>query len=418
MNKHETQPARGARPRGREPWFIPAVAVFILLPIGTILYNGYRQWQGDRPPSLSRQGSRLTSEIGEADRLPLGAAPTSYEVTYRVERYDATKITVSEDRITIDRPFNSRVTALANGKVISERASRLGALVISTGVGNRSLVSPPSIASADLRFDAVLEEAIADGLAEVREQRTVLLRRCQVYRVGGSVQAGELVPVGTTEGAHSDICIDEVGLLLEEVWFDDGRPLLRRVATSVAAPAEADDGRFSLDGEEAISYADGNGYFEAIDPASGFEGKTFRLPDDALPPGFTYEGRFAVQPPRLSPFGNNPLDEDRPREQVSQVDVWVRGADVIILTQVIAADIAAVPSNPSVATEVDLGPALGMGLGVLDFRLNDVRVEGEPGRFLRLSGSLNRAELAALARRLVAEQTAGIVPLGAEPVPG
>lgn len=386
---------------------MPAVVVFIILPVVVLATVSIARWRDGRPPSLSRSGSSQVSAPGARPALEFSDVPRSYDITYRVERYDERDVRVSEDRIRVDRPFRSRVTGRSRDRVVAERVSRLGTLVITTGEGNRSFVSPPTLASGDLRFDTVLPEAVAEKLVQVRERRRVSGRECQVYRLGGPVQAGELVPVGAKRGQRADVCVDAAGLLLEEVWVQDGRPLQRRVATAVTVPSPARPSLFTLPAEQEVSFEAGNGFIRALDPGSGFNGTTYRLPADAVV-GYRYVGRFAVQPPRLSPFGTNPLEADRPREQVSQVDVWERGPDTLILTQVIAADIAALPSNPSVAQEIDLGPVLGQGRAVLDLRLNDVRVEATDGYFVRLSGSLARPELVRLARSIVAEETTGI----------
>ena len=390
---------------------LPTVLLFVLIPVGFAVYTAVRGGEDDgtpERPKLSRDGSSVVASADEVDEpLELVDEPSSYELVYRIERYDPDKVQVSQDRITVRRPFDGRGTSSIDGRQTGDRASRFGMLIITTGQGPRTLVSPPSPATGDVRLSPVLGDAVEEGWLEVRERRKVLGRECQVYRAGSTAVAGTLVPVRTTAGEHSDLCIDATGLLLEEVWFKDGLPLQRRVATSRKVGATYPDSMFRLaDEEPPLTIDQGNGFIREVDPASAFEGTVYRLSEP--PGGAQYVGRYVVQPPTLSPF-QNPLDSpSERREQVSMVDVWVRGADVVVFSQTIAADISAVPNDAKTAKPLDLGP-VGKAATVLDLRSSEVRAELPEARFLRIAGSLTRQELVEISGGLRAEEGKGLV---------
>jgi hypothetical protein len=393
-------------------WMVPTLLLFVLLPVGYAVFTAVRggdDGTGDGRPKLSRDGSKevTVSKADEGRPLEFGTEPESYELTYRIERYDPDKVQVSQDKISVRRPFDSRVQSSIDGRKTGDRASRFGTLVISTGEGPRTLVSPPAPATADLRLATSLPDALAQNWVEVRERRKVAGQLCQVYRAGSTVVSGTLVPVDTTAGEHSDLCVDRQGLLLEEVWFKDGKPLQRRVVTKRVVGSKLPDDRFQLGlDEQAVTIDQGNGFIREVDPNSAFEGTVYRL--TAPPDGATYKGRFVVQPPTLNPF-QSPLDGPTAhREQVSLIDVWTRGADTLVFSQTIAADISALPSNSKTAQKIQLGP-IGEAATVVDLRSNEVRAELPEGRFLRIAGSFPRQELLDLAGSLRAEEGKGLV---------
>src|SRR5688572_25021712 len=151
-------------------------------------------------PELSRAGSSVVDRSPASPLLPT-RTPASYDVVYRVEAPQGERLTVTNDRIRVRRPFDGRVDSSAGGGRLTSRVSRFGALVLDNGRGQASVIaSPPSISTADVRVDVSLSAAAARGTVSAREQRTVAGRRCQVWRFGSTVTAGRLVPVGTTPG--------------------------------------------------------------------------------------------------------------------------------------------------------------------------------------------------------------------------
>ncbi|HVM06981.1 MAG TPA: hypothetical protein VM345_00840 [Acidimicrobiales bacterium] len=398
--------ARHRRARSAsQPWLIPTAVLLVVLPIAGGILTAVRSDSTAGPPQLSREGSTRIAGP-DARPLPIGGEPGAYSIIYRVERYDPSRVVVSTDRLDVRRPFDSRVVGERGGHTVSERVSRLGAIVLSTGQGARSIVAPPAAASGDLRLSPVLADAVESGALERREQRRVIGRRCQVFRAGGPIAAGDLVPVGTKAGEHADFCVDESGLVLEDVWYQGGRAIQRRVAEKLDTTVSFDATHFVLANEEPYSRELGNGFIRRVDPASGFEGTSYRLAAD--PAGFSFVGRFLVQPPNLSLYRNVLEEGERPPEQISLVDVWQRGIDIVVLAQTIATDIAAVPPSSPTARRFVLGPA-GEAAAVLDLRMNEIRADLPEGRFLRLGGTLTRAALAEIASTLRAEEATGPV---------
>ena len=394
----------------RVGWMVPTLLLFVILPLGYAVVTAVSGGDdGPERPELSRAGSEEVEVAASDQGKPLAFAtePESYELTYRIERYDPDKVQVSQDKLSVRRPFDGRVVSSIDGKQTGDRASRFGTLVLTTGEGPRTLVSPPSPATSDLRLATSMPDAVADEYVQVRERRRVLGQVCQVYRAGSTVASGTLVPVNTTAGEHADFCVDRQGLLLEEVWVKDGLPLQRRVATKrVVGPTLADE-LFTLGTqEEAFSMEQGNGFIREVDPASAFEGTVYRL--TTPPEGATYLGRFVVQPPTLSPF-RSPLESPtEKREQVSMIDVWRKGADVLVFSQTIAADISAMPNDAKTAKELQLGP-IGAAASIVDLRSNEVRAELPEARFLRIAGTYSRDQLLELAGSLRAEEGTGLV---------
>jgi hypothetical protein len=387
---------------------VPTVVLFVVLPIGFAVWSGVTERDADKPPELSREGSKLVSSARDEPPLTVDDAPESYRVVYTIEVYQETAIRRTTDTLEVRRPFESRLVSRAGAQELTVRASRLGTLAFGSAQGPIAIASAPTPGSADLRFDPALRDAVEEELVEVREQRRVAGRRCQVYRFGSTVTSGELRPVGSRDEEHADVCIDADGLLLEEVWWKEGRPLQRRIATEVEVGPRLGDATFTIENERALTTEEGNGFFREIRPDTRLQGTSYELPE--APAGFTFRGRYAVQTPRLSLEGGNPLEPARPREDVSQIDVWTNGPDLLVLSTSLGADLAALPEDAATAHPVDLGGDLDDAVAVLDLRSNEVRAELEGGRFLRLAGTVPREALVTLARTLRPVEGAGIAP--------
>ncbi len=405
------RPTPRRKPAGGAGWLVPTLALFVVLPVGFAVWSAVSETKEARRPELSRSGSRLVSTAGERTPLGIESTPERYRVTYRLELYQEDAVRETTDTLEVRRPFESRLVSRVGTRVLTSRASRLGVLAFGSADGPISIASAPTLGSADLRFDLALGEAVRLDLVELREQRQILGRRCQVVRFGSTVSSGELRPVGSRDEEHADVCVDAKGLLLEEVWIKDGRPLQRRIATAVAVDPLLADDRFRLENERELTTDEGNGFFRPIDPSTRLEGTTYELPE--APAGFTYVGRFAVQTPRLSLEGGNPIEPARPREDVSQIDVWSNGPDLLVLSTSLGSDLAALPDDAETALPVDLGGDLDDAVAVLDLRSNEVRAELSGGRFLRLAGTVPRDALIALARTLRPVEGTGITPVPA-----
>jgi hypothetical protein len=390
---------------GNQRWLLPTLLLLVVVPIGIAVASALSNSRDSGTPKLRRDGSKEVSADDAAG--PLGfakSAPESYQLTYHIERYDPDRVQESTEVFDVRRPFDSRIVTTIDGKEVGRRVSRFGALILGTGVGPKSLAAPPAPASGDLHLESTLPDAVDHGWAELRERRKVAGTTCQVYRVGSTVASGELVPNGTKAGESADVCVDRDGLLLEEVWRKGGKPLQRRVAVKRRLGVKLTDADFQVPGEVPLSIDDGNGFVKRVDPASSWEGTVYRLPEP--PAGFTYLGRVVVQPPKLNPF-QSPLDEGPKTEQVSMVDTWSRGPDLIVFSQTIAAAVSAIPNDAKTARPIDLGP-FGNAATVLDLRSSEVRIELPEDRFIRLAGSLPLAQLVDIAHGMRAEDGTGL----------
>jgi hypothetical protein len=332
------------------------------------------------PDLLSEEGF-LPSDVGNA-------APLGYTITYRIESGD----TVTTQVLSVRRPFGSRLSLHAGddpeGWILSERASDLGVLATSSGGPWGHIVVPPALASADLRTDAVLDAAVETGLFEDLGEGSVGGRPCHRYRAASSLGGGTLAE--PTPGEHADVCIDAAGLLLEEEWTVDGEVAITKRAVALDLDLPRDGDLVVPDGDEVP----GSGDLREI----GDDDPPFAVSADleVLPEGFEHVGRYAVVPPDLTP-DHDPLAPPSAATVATITDVWVRGADVIVLDQ--GATTAELPFPRSeVAAPADIG---GFDAEVvLDLRATEVRIVLGDGGFVRVSATLPPDEVVALAQSL------------------
>jgi hypothetical protein len=353
----------------------------------------------EAPPPLRRGGSIALA--GARSSITIGPELAAYRVVYKVESHNGPHPTVASQTISVRRPFDARIEQRSGAPpgvgALSVRVTRLATVAVTQTDRTATALSPaPAPAGSDLRPGISLTDAIAAHVVQRREQREVLGRPCQVFRAGGAIAAGELVPYA---GSHEsdDFCVDRAGLVLEDVWIKDGVWLQRRVAVAVTESPALTDDEFQLIGEELLPFQDGNGSVRAIDPASAPTGRGWLL--NQAPAGFALVGRFAVTPPASKPAN---VTDSSPafRDSASVIDVYTRGPDVIEVEQGIASSPAVGKFKPSpVATPVDLGE-LGRGEALLDLRANEVRAGFGDGRFVRVFGTVGLLDIADVARRL------------------
>ena len=320
-------------------------------------------------------GAILVGCGSDPPRLQIGAGPASYRIEYRVEGQS-----VSTETVTVVRPFASSVVTAG-----SVRTTDLGRIAL----GEQVLAHPPNGTTADVRVSAVLDDAEAAGLLERREIREILGRRCQVLRSGRPLREGPLQP--PTARTYSDACVDESGLVLEEVLVTDGERDLRRVAVAVELDVELDTAGLA-ERDTTVPADQGGG---AVRPV--------RADDDLPPPelvlrpppaGFRSLGHYLVVPPR----GQDPFLGGEGR--AATAEVFVRGIDVVVVEQGgTLLGTAAFPEPAGNRAAVDLGE-IGEGEAVLSAQVNEVRRDLGGGRFVRISGTLPIADLAAIARSL------------------
>lgn len=344
---------------------------------------------------LAREGSEEVDPL-ETFRVDPTQEPASYRITYRVAERGGGETT---EEVTVVRPFTSESTIRRDGELVGVQRSAFGRLLASDGRGDDTAYAVgPAVAGADLRFAPALPAAVRDGRLEVREQRRVAGRRCQVHRAGTSVLAGELPVPGDPDEEHADVCVDGEGLLLEEWWVVEGEAIRHRVAVEVDAgwtPATTfGDGWSEV--ATSLPLDRGGGSILRLRPGSAPPGSFFTS-SGALPAGFVHRGRYTVIPPQAVSF----TDEAQRGSIVSSTaDVWTRGPDLLVLDQGGTLEQQRVyevdPDNELIAIP---------GLGDAEVRLglagNEIRILRPAGRFVRVVGTLPPDDLLAFARSLV-----------------
>ena len=340
-----------------------------------------------------------------AGRVGTFAVPTAYSVTYALTTLGAAPTT---ERLWVRRPFDS-VDITYDGPSAASPPSlvvvnRLGVQVLKAMNAEAGLLHvPAAVAPPDVRPDLVVPAAIRAHRMKVVGRATVLGRSCQVLRTAVPLRAGPL-PALRPGKAYVDTCIDAAGIVLRETQVSGGRNVSERRAVLVQTGAGAvADAPFDLSGTPT-PYDSGGGAFTPLTLTSRPPGSSWAL--DKGVQGFQHVGRFAVVPPQPQLFGqggNGFGSMGMPGGLVTEMDdVFVRGADVLVLQQGSTLN-GATFAAPANSLDVDLGP---LGGGQLLLFGNAATVVAEPGNhkgFVRLSGTLPADELIALMRSLSKE---------------
>ncbi len=347
-----------------------------------------------------REGSKVVAEGG--DPLRMGDIPVTYRATYRFENRAQGDLTTTTEKVWVRRPFASRTESYrgttTDGEPSTLRVSAFGQLYSKSAGTPQALdiAVPPSLSSGDLRPDVVLQEALRSDAVDVREQREVFGRRCQVYRAGGSILAGDLPAYEPGKGEYADVCIDRNGIILEEYWVSDGELLRRRVALDVDVDIPIPRTMFTVDDAPPAENPIERGAVERIssEPAGGDGLPLWTL--DETPDGFERLGRYAVV---LSPSAVPSLGGERPEIGPSSTsDVYVRGPDLIVIDQ--DPSLATLASfDARVVRDVKLDH-LKDGKLVVDARMSEIRGATGDGSLVRIFGTLPTAELLEIANDL------------------
>lgn len=376
-----------------------AVAGVVALGVGSwaVFVRDGGDGGGDGKQKLAALGRAGSVEVAGAPEVTITSSPASYRIVYRVEDAGET-VSYRTDVVSVRRPWDSRLESRSGrppgDKELSTQVATLGQRRTTSGDQEPVVIELGlTLPASDLRFDHVLEPAVAAERLERREVRKVAGRTCQVYRSGDYLSAAAITP--PTPDLYADSCVDDHGLLLEEVLVSDGKAIARRIAESVDEAPVLGDELFPT-GTPNVPADKGGGTVRRL-----LDGSTPPSPffvADAVPDGFTWTGRYSVVPPQAENFGaEDPTREDFRRAQIA--DVYVRGLDVLVLEQGAtlrgAPPFEEDPGNP----RLDLGP---FGSAEVRFSAlgNQVRAQREGGRFVQATGTLLPDELAAVLRSL------------------
>lgn len=351
-----------------------AVVVVVVVVAGTIFVTTRTVDEVD----LRAGSERLDSAPA---LFEFGDPPETYRIDYRVEGFGSGAVVATADRLFVRRPFESRLESFAgpvpDGDPSSVQISAFGSFSVRGASSERLVVAaPPGPGISDVRLAASLEDALEDERFELRERRRVVGRECQVIRTAVGLSSGDLQPPrSATE--YADTCIDADGLVLEEVLYDGGAPLLRRLAVDVELGVDLDDDLFET-GKPSLRTDEGGGFFAELVPGSRPPGTFYEVTE--APERFDHRGRYAVVPTQAELFN----DDSREAERLTFVsDVYVDGPDVIVLDQggTIGgvepfADVGGVEVDVDVAGAEEAVLTYGQGGPIVIVRLGE-------GRFLR-----------------------------------
>ena len=415
-------PRRSGRrppPAADNRWLVPALLLFVALPVGFAVFQAIGASDGADGLEEAREDRAGSTSLGRsaAPLLPT-RVPRSYEIHYVSTDTARDPVAVSNEIRQVRRPFHARVTTRegaepGRGKVLGQRISNDTTLA-TAGADGKWLVLEvgPTLATGDLRFGPALDRALAEGDVVARERRRVGGRTCQVFRAGSSLQAGSLTPYERGSSSYADVCIDDAGLVIEEVWVLDGKRVQRRLATAVREENDLDDGLFTLPTEAArLSVQEGGGSATALTLDSRPPGPFYELPEPARPPGFELVGRFALITPRLEVM-RDPTNQSQPSSTTSVATVYVNGPDVLVVDQGTLTGSATLPEAPT-SRDVDLG-LVGQGTAFSVFRTNEVRAR-RGGDYLRIYGTLALEQLLEVTRSLTVTEGGTLTPRPADP---
>ncbi len=332
--------------------------------------------------------------------------PESYRIDYRVESHAGDDVVLTSDRLTVRRPFASRLETFdgpePDGAPSSVQVAAFGAL-LARGAGAAEVVVavPPGPATSDALVAVALEEALADGRFELGERREVLERTCQVLRSATLLASGDLAPPG--DGDHADTCVDDRGLVLEELLVVDGELLLRRVAVDVEIEPDLGADAFEI-GDQTVPADEGGGFLAELVPGSRQPGTFF---EPTVPAGFERNGRFVVIPPQQERF----TDPTQRGDRLTYVsDVFVDGPAVVVLDQGgTLGGVEPFPDLGGVPVDID-----GLGPGTRSYGSAGavLVVPRDGGKFLRARGSVPPDVIVALLESLVEVEGGELTLLG------
>lgn len=353
----------------------------------------------DRDPGVDpRAGSR---RVATDPSFTIGSRAAPYRIVYRLGDLSDDRVEQSIDEVWVRQPFESRLETSTNDELQGVQVSALDRIRIGSLDEPLVIARVPGLAVSDVRIAPVLDDAIDAELLELREQREVAGRRCQVVRSGTLLGGEHLVPA--TDAEHADSCLDGEGLLLEEVLYHDGAPTLHRIAIEVDTDPALRDELFEP-GEITLPADGGGGSSLTVDPEAGSVGAFWTPPGNDPPRGFDRVGRISMVPPQPERFAA----QTDPAIVAGVADVFVRGHDFVVVWQ--GGTVGRVESHAATpgAARVD-GGALGDGELLLSALGTELRFPQPRGRFVHVVGTLPADELVAIARSLTETEGAGLV---------
>lgn len=343
----------------------------------------------------STQESAPTTTITvpvDVDALPAEPTlPEAFTITYRVERPREAATAVDTEIRTAEPPFDSRVETRRDepesaGELVLVDIEVMGAIELGPLGQQRTLVVvQPGPASRGGWFDTDTGAAADAGVVvSTGKGYEIVGRRCTEIRTGSPLDGGVLVAPSTDD--HSDVCIDDDGLVLREEVTVGGKVTVRRTAVKVATTPPP-DGAFAPLGWR-LPEAEGGGRVRRVTADSrppGVDHHQLGSP----PTGFAHVGRFGVATD-TSPGPNAAGAADR---LVSVVDVYRNGTEVVTVENGALVSGGRALADGPVAVESERFPGTTAAFSTTGV---EVRVTFDDGRFLRMRGTGRLDDLLAM----------------------
>jgi len=326
--------------------------------------------------------------------LTISTAPTAYDVTYQIQVISADTGTVERhlEKLSVRRPFDDHVIFYAGEEVTDtpefEVIDNLGLSSTISGGVPEVQQGLPTAGKTDVRLDITLDDLVKGEYFTAREQRRVAGRNCTVYRTGRTVESNSVAKATDTD--YVDVCVDESGLMLEEMAVNSGKISLRVIATDIALEPTFADDRFTISAPP-LGTADGAPVLESIDKDTIPNANLLRLP--TVLEGFEHKGRYVL---REAPSADAAAAGVAPTKD-TYVDVYVNGTKAVVIHQ------GPTENEPQTDTTdaetIDIG-LLGEAKMVLGVSGNTVVVNPTGMWFVHINATLPTADLQMLAGQL------------------
>jgi hypothetical protein len=387
LQRAQEQATRRERRRRIRTRVLAALGALVFLAGGVVGVLALLGKSEDDGPDPALRGELVEGATG---RLALSSRPAAYRIVYRTETFpdgERPGVTpaVTIEEVMVSRPFDGRIvnreSEARDSAVKQDIRSRLGLYGDATNAANPSVTGQePKLALGDIRLDAALDRLVSTNFFRPRERRRVLARECQVYRTGSPVESLGLT--APSASIYVDACVDDRGLVLEELTVNDGRVTMRVTALEVDdAPVFPAD-TFAVNGVPK-GPEEGGVRLVPAEPSEVPPAGYWRF--EAVPEGFASVGRYAMT--QAGDSGN----------QVSFVDVYVAGIDVLIVHQ----GVKAAEPEPGIipGTDVDAGP-LGTAQVVSGLAGNVLTAHPREGWFVRVTATMPFERLTEVASTL------------------
>jgi hypothetical protein len=338
----------------------------------------------------------LTSPVTARQSPPLSItnAVATYNLTYQVQVIsDTGSVERHLEMLSVRRPFDDHVIFYA-GETVADTAefevTDLLGLSATASAGGAPQVQQglPTAGKTDVRLDVTIDDLVKGEYFTAREQRRVADRKCTVFRTGRTVESNAVAKATDTD--YVDVCIDESGLMLEEMAVNSGKVSLRILATEIEfEPTFAAD-LFTIN-LPPLGTADGAPVLEEIDKATIPNANLLQLA--TLPDGFEHKGRYVL---REAPTAEAAAEGVAPTKD-SYVDVYVNGTKTIVVHQGLTANEPQI--DTAEAQTIDIG-LLGQAKLLLGVSGNQVVANPTGMWFIHINATLPTADIQTLAGQL------------------